>query len=375
MILSRRARSAFTLIELLVVIAIIAILIGLLVPAVQKVRDAAARSQCQSNLKQLGVAFHNYHDQNKTLPIGEYNDDNRNWGWGTFILPFIEQSPLYNQLLPLIIVLNRAGPNTGYGQSPGFNVDGFNGNWRATLSGTINGVAGYTNAPCGIVGNGNTDVILNGVSLPIFQCPSDVWPKLVAVDSTYLNVGKTNYLGCMGSDITGFAVGAAWASWSVPNCNTANGVLLQSNDNYKTYCMSLDQIKDGTSNTVILGEVTGNLNTTGTYSGTGLNTNNGVGWYHQNATNSLPIFPGGNRNYQGQGASYNYFRIMDINYPLNLKTGTAADRCFGSQHAGGANFLFCDGSVHFLSDGITPTTYSALGTRNGGEVIDGSQIN
>jgi prepilin-type N-terminal cleavage/methylation domain-containing protein/prepilin-type processing-associated H-X9-DG protein len=361
MLPARRVRAAFTLIELLVVIAIIAILIGLLVPAVQKVREAAARTTCSNNLKQLGLGFHNYHDQYKSLPVGEYNDDNRNWGWGTAILPFIEQGPLYNRLKPLIILFTAAGPNTGYGQSPGFNIDNFNSNGPAG--------SGVT----GIVGNNGTYAILNGAALPLFQCPSDVWPRLVGNINSWStgnwSCGKTNYLANMGSNVSGFAVGAAWANWTKPNCNTENGVLMQSNDNGKTYCMPLQQIKDGTSNTVILGEVTGNLNVTGTYSGTGLNKDAGVGWYHQNATRTLPIWPGGNPEFQGQGVQFNYFRLMDINYPLNLKTGTAADRCYSSQHAGGANFLFCDGSVHFLSDSIAPATYRALGTRNGGEAV------
>jgi prepilin-type N-terminal cleavage/methylation domain-containing protein/prepilin-type processing-associated H-X9-DG protein len=338
------ARKGFTLIELLVVIAIIAILIGLLVPAVQKVRAAAARAQCQNNLKQIGLALQSYHDNYRKLPVGEFNDGNRSWGWATAILPYIEQQTIWTKLKAdtanFLIFVPGGGGNT-YNGTTNYSADNNAGNVVNTTAG--GGVA--------------TAVI------PVYTCPSDIWPN-----QTTAGFGKLNYLGNMGSDTSGFAAGAAWTSSTLPNGGTENGVLVQANSKTTTWCFSLTAITDGTSNTAAVGEVTGNLNVTGTYSGSTLAYSGGTsGWYHMSATNSFPIWAGGNPNFQGQGTQHNYFRLMSVNYPLNTKTGTVADRCFGSQHTGGANFVFCDGSVRFLSDGIDVNVYQAMGTRNGGE--------
>src|SRR5437868_4572110 len=101
-----RAVRGFTLIELLVVIAIIGVLVALLLPAVQQAREAARRSQCKNNLKQIGLALHNYHDTTGLFPLAQYidlNQVNSQWGWSAMILSYLDQGPLYQQL--------NVGPN------------------------------------------------------------------------------------------------------------------------------------------------------------------------------------------------------------------------------------------------------------------------
>lgn len=335
----RAGRQGFTLIELLVVIAIIAILIALLVPAVQKVREAAARTQCVNNLKQLGVALHAYHDVFKKLPVGEHDDDNDSWGWLVAILPYVEQAPLYNQLKPRIWLAIPGGS-------------------RNVLPNGTSNVDGYdTGNPCTRVAQNGTATLVQTV-IPLFLCPSDVLPP--QVNNGY---GRTSYcanIGTAPSNISGTNP-QGFGCHNAYNGGVQTGVFTFANHNDFTWCFPLTAITDGTSNTIGVGEVT---------------TNN---WAQNPGDGCNAIWAGGNPNGRGCGDVWGMadtFRCVDTNFPINFGQGgpgTAnwgVDRsilCYGSKHTGGANFLFMDGSIRFVSETIDVNLYRALGTRAGGE--------
>jgi len=315
-------RRAFTLIELLVVIAIIAILIGLLLPAVQKVREAAARMSCSNNLKQIGLALHSYNDANGKLPVGMPDDDGESWCWRVHILPYIEQGNIYKQELATGMWV----PPVGGGTHP-------------SVDGIPNSVA-------------NNSWANNAGRTPIktYICPSDTLPV-----TSSKNVAKANYAGNAGT-LSG--TNGDWTGCAKLKGNTQNGMLLYDNDNTNTWVTSITEVTsaDGLSNTVAVGEVTVSQNVTlANTSGA-----NFPAWTGRNDVSSCSGF-------SNQPA----LKLMGPSFPLNSwrSNSTNSNASFGSQHTGGANFLFGDGSVRFINQSVSTTAYEAIATRNRGEVV------
>jgi prepilin-type N-terminal cleavage/methylation domain-containing protein/prepilin-type processing-associated H-X9-DG protein len=240
-----RQRRAFTLIELLVVIAIIAVLIGLLLPAVQKVRESAARSQCSNNLHQIGLAMRQYHDNMRYFPPAFAKPSN--WGWAVWILPYVEQSNLYSTI----------GPDT-------------------------------------------TALAVNSATttaLKVYTCPSD---PSAPISAYFSGLAKSNY--------------------AVSEQVSDGGSQIR-----------VEQIKDGLSNTIMAAE-------------RDMQYQVGAAWAGRDTPTGVVSVVG------------------RPNWPINTSYAGGATCCaadtactrysWSSMHSGGANFVFCDGSVHFLANSV-----------------------
>lgn len=306
-------RQAFTLIELLVVIAIIAILIGLLLPAVQKVREAAARMQCQNNLKQIGLAVHNFHDTNKKFPPGV--DPNR-FAAQTHLLPFLEQENVYR-----LINLNLPANHTA--------------NDAATA-----------------------------ISLACFTCPSD--PQT----STPAEWGGNNYYFNYGPDID-------WRQAVTRGpfgMFTDKGVSLSGgfpDGTSNTACFS-ERLKGDWSNALptptsdlINPQVT--PPTTSDQALTACRAANFSDLSYQWRSDSGAYWIQGNHATLYQHASPP--NDPSCGWPANYGGNNTVTNAASSAHTGGVNLLLCDGSVRFVGDRIQLSTWRSLGSRNGGEVL------
>jgi prepilin-type N-terminal cleavage/methylation domain-containing protein len=286
-------RRGFTLIELLVVIAIIAILIALLLPAVQQAREAARRTQCRNNMHQLVLALHNYHDTHSIFPFG----------YGGYA-----GAPLATTL------------NSYY-------------SWATALLPFIDEASLFNayNSGCRAYGVENTTVVYSG--LQQYWCPSDSDEQVRTANYG----GQSCYAGCVGSHI--HANGGGWY-------DPQNGVIGEA---LKLKARIRD-IEDGTSQTIVFGEMRWPRKTDTTY-------------------NSYD---------RSWGVAVYTVNIRSTGRPMNSSPSTAyhvgAVPCygttFGSKHEGGGFFTFCDGAVRFLSENIDATVYAALGTRANNELVD-----
>jgi len=378
-----RAHLAFTLIELLVVIAIIAVLIGLLLPAVQKVREAAARMSCQNNLKQIGLALHGFaNNYNGRFPAAMINSGRCNVAGGT------QGSNYKGPEVDLQAVYGRGG-TTDPANYRVFNHTGFvallpyleqTALFRSYNYLAISNGSNPYGQPVGPDPSGNPNRIVGSTPLKAYTCPSDVNPAPVIVASPAGDfyerlspgVARSNYLfntGYYTDYDRDYSALATWARGPFGNNGAA----------------SLTSMQDGTSNTIAIGEATqeGHTSTSfGPYWGAGTHTS--VHGRILQYTPGLVQQTGGvgPTTVSGNATGLNYaIAYCGINAPnarmISGTTGTAGNQTyawqFGSRHTGGANFVFCDGSVRFLSNSIDYIgVFQVLATPEGGETPTGN---
>jgi prepilin-type N-terminal cleavage/methylation domain-containing protein/prepilin-type processing-associated H-X9-DG protein len=343
-----KRRPGFTLIELLVVIAIIGVLIALLLPAVQAAREAARRSQCVNNLKQIGIAMHNYHSSVNAFPVGflyprpgshdpQIPALHYRWSALAQLSPYMEQSQVFN-------ALNMDWP-TGSGAAGSY------------------GVNPWTFFPANQTVRQTVD--------RLFLCPSDNGER-VDPDS-----GPTNYVFCAGDGLNGG--------------RTVPGEVIGSNGSFSTTTVNLAAIRDGSSQTAAVAEqllgpggppfdvaardpIPGELgrliarsaslpltDESCELAGRGWRLDKGAGWWDGDYRNTI----------------YNHY--LTPNSPRNDCLGpfnphSPAFKAARSNHPGGVNLLYCDGHVGFVKDTVNPIAWRAISTRSGGEVVSADAL-
>ncbi len=334
-------RRGFTLIELLVVIAIIAILIGLLLPAVQKVREAAARIRCSNSLKQLSIACHAYHDSRGSMPFSRKYDMWDTYTWTQLILPYIEQSNVYNGYVTL-------------NQTP---------------------FVGAYPGPNGPIGNDPNQRTSRQTVISTFICPSDGGPYQNETTSTDYGFIRGNYRACTGSgDMYGASTDATTGPWGKGVFGVTAGQSVDSTAAVKTRGAGLTDITDGTSNTLLLAEGLSpqiQPSTWGGPLGSVIYGNMGGALFSASLTpnSSAPDrvwgpcpADQGDTGYKGPCLSLG----GNAWFTPSAATAHAAAR---SRHTGGVNAALADGSIRFFTDGTDVTAWRSMGTRAGGELF------
>lgn len=289
-----KKNRGFTLIDLLVVIGCVAILLALAVPAISQARAAARRANCKNNLKQIGLALHNYHDVYAVfapgwIAISPAPGTRIFYGWQSSILPFVDMNPLYEQI-----------------------------DFRKPLP-PANGMM-QTN-------------------IPVYRCPEDPTPNVNPLRSNY---GTSNYSGNHGTvsalhrnmrnarPLTNWLAARRMQNWP----GAMGGGWRTDGLFYRNSSVQIRDIRDGTSNTFMVGE--------------------------RSAKSGAGIWPGAVDNATPNDV------VTDCNAGNTINSRYTS---FSSEHKGGAHFAFCDGSVHFISETINKRTYSLLGSRNDGQPV------
>ena len=351
---SRISRPGFTLIELLVVIAIIATLIALLLPAVQQAREAARRSQCKNNLKQLGIALHNYHDTHSCFPAGYYSYGTSNgsgpawaaidpdtwdaapgWTWGTMILPFMDQAVLYNAL-----DLNR---------------------------------------PCWDLANASAAQ----TKLPVFLCPTssggdepflvqDASGSPLVKGGAQLRFGRSHYVASHGQESCWGECGSSTTGIVFTNIYTKTTKTVTINGDaskvadgpfFRNSRTRMRDVTDGTSNTIFLGEHSSKLSDktwVGVVPGAFTHPRFTSPENGPDAAATLALIHAGP---SGGELDITGFPIV---HPVNFPTYHVGQMY--SEHTGGGHVCMGDGSVRFVSENIDLLLWAELSSINEGEV-------
>ncbi len=323
-------KLGFTLVELLVVIAIIGILVALLLPAVQAAREAARRTSCLNNLKNLGLGMHNHHDIYKRFPPGCANDKipfgahatGAGWGssWKVYLLPFIEQSSLYDKWV-------FDGGNSGYTHA--------------------------TNMP-----------LVHNVKIEVYRCPSSPIPEFYAASNNNGSIQMmTSYTGIAGAGNNGWS--------AAPVSSGGHGVQSGSGCLYANSKVNMSALTDGTSNVIMIGEQSDHLRDannnpiTGSY--TAITSQGPHGW----------TMGAGNAS-EGTAYTERHFNCTTINYEINKRglpnsggTGhnTGNNIPLSSRHPGGCCVVLADASTRFVSQSTPLLTLLYLANGNDGNVV------
>jgi len=367
-VLRKLVRStAFTLIELLVVIAIIAILIGLLLPAVQKVREAASRLKCQNNLKQMGLAFHSYHDVNDGFPrgnVGTWGNDHGSWMFLT--LPYMEQDNLYKQVTAVV------GSGGVTYSSTSWNMD------LAVAAGVLPKSLPYNRCPSDPFDTGSK-TLSSYVGSQGPQCNQGPCSPLVDPFEVNCNANPTttedatlkDLIPDKGSWVTTHP-GYTPSSWYGQTSNASNcrGIMCRGVGDIGGPKIRIADVTDGLTNTIILGETLAEQTEFQRFGNT-------WGWAGYNSVQEGQTIQPINWKIDGVNIDPASVGWKDCNTSCTAR-GVKPENCiwnwhvtwgFKSNHTGGVNFCFGDGSVRYISQNIDTRTYQYLGCRNDGQVV------